>query len=141
MPTFPLEIITPERIAYQEQVEMVVVPGSDGYMGILPHHISLFSLLTEGEIKIKKENEDYFLSIGGGFVEVTQEKVRILVTKALHAHELNEQEILQAKERAEKILKEKPVGEDLEAAVQLLRSSLVDLRVLGRRKYRSTPVA
>lgn len=137
MSSFLLQITTPERIAYQEEVSMVIVPGSDGAMGILPHHIPLFATLTEGEIKIYKGEEDFYLSIGGGFIEVTREKVTILVTKAVHAHELNESEILRAKEQAEKALREKPQGEDFKIAASLLRSSLIDLRVLTRRRRQS----
>ena len=70
MSTFLLEIITPERIAYQKEVEMVTVPSADGVLGILPHHIALFASLVEGEVKIQQGKEELFLSIGGGFVEV-----------------------------------------------------------------------
>lgn len=136
MSTFLLEIITPERIAYQEHVDMVVVPSADGVLGILPHHVPLFAPLIEGEVKIQQGKEDLFLSIGGGFVEVTKDKVYILVTKALHADELKEHEIRLAKEKAEKILKEKPAGEDLLVAERLLRSTLIDLKVLERRRHR-----
>lgn len=136
MSTFLLEIVTPDRVAYSEQVNKVVVPGIEGQMGILPHHIPLFSQLTHGEVKIVKGNEDIYLAIGGGFIEVTKEKVEVLVTRAAHADELNEKEILEAKARAEKILKEKPENEDLEAAEQLLRSTLVDLKLFSKRKRR-----
>lgn len=137
MSTFHLEIITPDRIAYQEDVNMVTVPGASGYMGILPHHVPLFSRLTHGEVKIVKGDEEIFLAIGGGFVEVTKEKVIVLVTKAAHADELNEQEILRAKEKAEEILREKPSREAIEYATQMLRGSLVDLEVLRRRKRKT----
>lgn len=139
--TFLLEIVTPERVAYSEEVDMVVVPGSNGYLGILAHHVPLFAQLIEGEVKIVKQDEEYFLSIGGGFIEVSKEKTTILVTKAYHADELNEKEILKAKGEAERILKEKPVGEDLEAAHRILRSTLVDLKVVRRRRRRSSTPA
>lgn len=129
-----LEIITPERIAYDEPVDMVVVPSVMGTLGILPRHIPLFAMLIEGELKIKKGNEDYYLAIGGGFIEVTREKVMILVTRAVKAHELNEQEILRAKKEAEEALKSKPAGKDLVLAQAMLRQSLVDMRILRRRK-------
>lgn len=136
MATFLLEIATPERIAYAEEVDMVVVPGVEGQMGILPHHIPLYAQLQEGEVKINKGVEEIFLAIGGGFIEVSKQKVIILVTKAVHADELNEKEILEAKERAERILKEEPEGENRLAMEQLLRSTLVDLKLLQRRKRR-----
>ena len=129
-----LEIITPERIAYTDTVDMVTVPSVMGTMGVLPKHIPLFAQLQEGELKIKKGSEDYFLSIGGGFIEVTKEKVIVLVTRAVNAKELNEKEILEAKQRAEEALKEKPTGEVFIAAQTLLRQTLVDLKILRRRR-------
>lgn len=128
-----LEIITPDRIAYTDSVEMVTVPGVLGTMGVLPKHIPLFAQLSEGELKIKKGTEDYFLSIGGGFIEVTKEKVIVLVTRAVHAKELNEKQILEAKKRAEEALKEKPTGQPFIVAQTLLRQTLVDLKILRRR--------
>lgn len=132
--TFHLEIITPDRIAYTDEVEMVVVPSSLGTIGILPRHIPLFAQLNEGELKIKKGTEEIYLVIGGGFIEVTKSKVSILVTRAVHARELNEQEILKARREAEEALKRKPIGKELTAAQTLFRQSIIDLRLLRRRK-------
>jgi len=136
MSNLNLEIVTPERIAYTDEVEMVSVPSVLGTMGILPKHIPLFAALTEGEVKIKKGNDEVYLSIGGGFVEVTKSKVIILVTRAVHYKELNEVEIAHAKKEAEEALKQKPTGKELTVAQALLRQSLVDLRILRRRKLR-----
>lgn len=134
MTTFLLEIITPERVVYQEQVDMVVAPAVKGIVGILAHHVPLFTSLKEGELKIVKGQEEYFLAIGGGFLEVTPDKVSILVTRALHAQEINEKEVLEAKARAEEALLQKPTGDSFLAAQSLLRRSLVDLKVLRRRQ-------
>ncbi len=129
-----LEIITPERIAYTDEVNLVTVPSVLGTMGVLPRHIPLFAQLTEGEIKIKKDNDEIYLSIGGGFIEVTKSKVIVLVTRAVHYKELNEVEILKARKEALEALKQKPTGKELIGAQVLLRQSLVDLHVLRRRK-------
>ena len=133
MSQFLLEIITPERIAYQDQIDMVVAPAVGGNVGILPHHTPLFTQLGIGELKITKGSEDYYLAIGGGYLEVTPEKTVILVTKAVHADEINEEDVLQAKKAAEEAIRNKPEGEAMEDAKALLRSSLVDLRVLKRK--------
>ena len=132
--SFLLEIITPERIAYSDQVEMVSAPSVSGRIGILPGHIPLFTRLVEGEVKISKQKDEVYLAIGGGFLEVTKEKVIVLVTSAYHSDELNEKEVIEAKERAEKALAEKPTGEALAEAQALFRRSLVSLKVLRRRK-------
>ena len=134
MSSFLLEIITPDRIVFTDNVEMVVVPSSSGTLGILPKHVPLFALLSEGELKIKRQVEDFFLSIGGGVIEVTKNKVMILVTRAVKASELNEQEIIQARQKAQDALSQKPTGEALISAQVILRQSLIDLKVLRRRK-------
>lgn len=132
--TLILEIVTPEKIAYTNSVSMVSVPGVMGRMGILPKHIPLFALLTEGEVKITKGDNVVFLSIGGGFVEVTHEKVMVLVTRAVNAQELNEQEIIKAKKDAQEALKQKPTGKELAKVQAVYRQSLVDLQILRRRR-------
>ncbi len=131
-----LEIITPDRIAYTNQVDMVVVPGVDGQLGILPRHVGLFAQLIEGELKIKTGNEEIFLSIGGGFVEVTKTKVIVLVTRAVHASQLNEAEIVKAQAAARNALNQKPDPSIVRAAQVLLRQSIVDMRLLNKRKQR-----
>lgn len=129
-----LEIVTPEQVAYTDDVDLVSVPSVEGRLGILPKHVPLFAQLTEGELKIKKGNEEFFLSIGGGFVEVTREKVIILVTRAVNAEALNEVEILKAKQSAEEALNH-PVSRDAaQAAEVMLRQTIVDLKILQRRK-------
>jgi F-type H+-transporting ATPase subunit epsilon len=138
MSTFLLEIITPERIAFSDKVEMVTAPSASGTIGILPHHVPLFTRLIEGEIKISKNMEELFLAIGSGFLEVTPEKVVILVTSAYHADEINEQEMLKAQKRAEEAMSAKPQGVELAAAQALFKRSMIALKVLGRRKLRKT---
>jgi F-type H+-transporting ATPase subunit epsilon len=129
-----LEIITPERIAYQQDVDYVEVPSVTGELGILPKHVPLFTTLKDGEVRIIKGKEELFLAIGGGFLEVTPQKTAILVTRAMHAEEINEKEMEKAKEEAELAIKQKPQGEASAEAWAMLRSTLVNLNVL--RKYK-----
>ena len=134
MLSFLLEIITPERIAFSDQVEMVTAPSASGVIGVLAHHVPLFTKLVEGEVKINRRNEDVYLAIGGGFMEVTKKKVMILVTEAFHADELKEQEILAAKKRAEEAIKSKPTGQVLIEAQSLFKRSMIALKVFNRRR-------
>src|SRR3990172_8826089 len=97
---FLLEIVTPERQAFSRDVDSVVVPTSRGSIGVLAHHVPLFSALTEGEVKITADNKDFFLAVGGGFMQVTPSRVSILVSRAFHADELNEADIKRAQEAA-----------------------------------------
>ncbi len=137
MNTFLLEIISPERIAYSDNVEMLVAPSVLGAVGILHGHIPLFTRLVEGEVKITKNGENSYLAIGGGFLEVTPEKSIILVTSVYHAEEINEQEVIEAKKRAEEALASKPTGMALLEAQSLFRRSIIAMKVM-RRKRMST---
>jgi F-type H+-transporting ATPase subunit epsilon len=136
MPSFKLEIITPKRKAFSEDVNSITVPTMDGVIGVLAHHEPLFSALTEGEIKITSGSKEYFLAIGSGFMEVTKSGVTILVTSAFHAHELNEAEIKKAQQMANEALSKHVTGVELSAAQSLLRRSVLELKVLHRRHPR-----
>jgi F-type H+-transporting ATPase subunit epsilon len=135
---FLLEIITPQRQAFAEEVESVLVPTSNGAIGVLAHHEPLFSALTEGEIKIDSGQKEFFLAIGGGFMEVTKNKVSILVSRAFHAHELNEAEMKKAQESAKQVIAGKAKGEELASAQAMLRRSVLELKVYRRRKSHSS---
>lgn len=134
MNTFLLEIITPEKIAFSDQVDMVTAPSADGIIGILPHHVPLFTRIIEGEIEIRKNSQKSYLAIGGGFLEVTPTKTILLVTTAFHANEINEQEMVMAAKRAQEALAAKPTGEALIAAEALIRRSEIALKVMHRHK-------
>ena len=134
MKTLNMEIITPDKQAYQNQVNSVTAPASSGQIGILPGHMPLFTKLVEGEIKISKDNEEIYFAIGGGFLEVINDRVEILVTSAYHADELNEAELIEAQKRAKQALSEKPSGGALIEAQAQFRRSQIALKVLSRRR-------
>ena len=138
MKSFRLDIITPQRKAFSEEVDSVMVPTVNGMVGVLAHHEPLFSALTEGEIKITAGSKEFFLAIGSGFMEVTGKGVAILVTSAFHAHELNEAEIKKARQTARDALAHHITGIELNAAQSLLRRSVLELKVLHRRHERPT---
>lgn len=135
--TFLLEIVTPQRVAYSNQVEMITAPSAAGIIGILPHHVPLFTRLVEGELKIIKDKEEMFLAIGGGFMEVTPQKTTVLVTEALHSHEINEKEVIDAQKRAQDALKSQPKGAELIEAQNLFRRSTIALKVFHKRRRAS----
>jgi F-type H+-transporting ATPase subunit epsilon len=134
MKSFRLDIITPQRKAFSEDVDSVIVPTVNGMVGVLALHEPLFSALTEGEIKITSGSREYFLAIGSGFMEVTKTGVTILVTSAFHAHELNETEIKKAQQTAKEALQKHISGAELSAAQSLLRRSILELKVLHRKR-------
>ncbi len=133
MKSFKLEIITPQRQAFSEEVDSVMAPTANGMVGVLALHEPLFSALSEGEIKITSGSKEYFLAIGSGFMEVTKTGVTILVTSAYHAHELNEAEIKKAQATAKEALAKHVTGVELSTAQSLLRRSVLELKVFHRR--------
>ncbi len=139
MDQFKLDIISPTRQAYSDTVDAVYVPTKNGTIGILPHHIPLFTTLAEGEIKIEIGNKQSYLAIGGGFMEVTERGVTILVSRAVHANEINEAEIKKATDSAREVLKNKGKGVERADAQAILRRSVLELKVLKRTKHRDMP--
>ena len=78
MATMRLEIITAEQQAYADDVEALVAPGIDGELGILPHHAPLITALQPGEIMIRKDGQESYMVVSGGFLEVMANQVTIL---------------------------------------------------------------
>ena len=84
-----LEIVTPERSVVREDVDEVHVPGSEGYLGVLPGHTPLLATLALGELWYRKGQQKHFLSISGGFVEVLPDRVTILAEIAELAQDID----------------------------------------------------
>ena len=75
--TIKLEIVTPQATVYSEDVDMVTLPGVEGQMGILPHHVRLMTQLVPGEMIVRKSGQVRFLAVGEGLVEVTGDRVAL----------------------------------------------------------------
>jgi F-type H+-transporting ATPase subunit epsilon len=104
--TIRLELVTPERLLLSEDVEEVVVPGVEGELGILPGHTSLLSSLRIGEMTYRKGGRIEYVAIeGGGFIEITAEKVIVLADAAELGREINLQQAIERKLQAEAELK------------------------------------
>src|ERR671925_2171455 len=99
-----LEIVTPDRLAYSDQVDAVTVPGSDGELGILPHHAPLISTLGVGELVIRKGGAEEAFAIVGGFLQVRPDKVVVMAETADMASEIDIQRAQAAREEAERAL-------------------------------------
>ena len=99
-----LEIVTPERLAYSDEVDMVLVPGSEGELGILPHHTPLVSLLGVGELKIRKGGSEEVFAIAGGFLQVRPDKVVVMAETAEIDSDIDLERAQKARAEAEKAL-------------------------------------
>ena len=88
--TLKLEIVTPEKTAYSEDVEMVTLPGSEGELGVYPNHVPLLTTINPGELRVLKGGRETFLAIGEGFVEITGTTVSVLTDMALDVTAIDE---------------------------------------------------
>lgn len=129
-----LEIVTPEKIVFSEIVDSVSVTTTEGEIGILPGHISLFSRLKAGELKYRKGPETSYLAINGGFVDVSNNKVIILADIAVRSEEIDQHLAEKARESAEKAMQESKSKKDFAAAEASLRRSLIELKVSQRKR-------
>ncbi len=130
------EIVTAERAVYSDEVDIVIAPGIEGQLGILPSHAPLLTMLQPGELVVRKEGEETAIFVSGGFLEVMQNRVTVLADVAERAEEIDIARAEEAKRRAEEQLKERPLEMDLAAAEAALRRSLVRLKIAERRKKR-----
>jgi len=136
MATLRLEIVTAERTVFADDVSEVVAWGVEGQLGILPHHAPLMTMLQPGDLLIKKDDEEHYLAISGGFLEVRPDKVIILADACERAEEIDVERAEAARHRAEEILKTRPPEMDTAAAEAALRRSLARIKVAERRRHR-----
>jgi F-type H+-transporting ATPase subunit epsilon len=137
MATTRLEIVTAERVVFSEDVDVVIAPGIEGQLGVLPHHAPLMTTLEPGELLVRKGKDEFSLAITGGFVEVRPDRIIILADAAERAEEIDVARAEEAKRRAEERLKERAPEVDMLRAEAALRRSLMRLEVVARRKRRS----
>lgn len=137
MANLSVEIVTGERVVYQkEDVSMVVAPGVEGSLGILPSHAPLVTLLQEGELRVKSGAGEESLAIYGGFLEVVNNKVLILSDTAERAGEIDLERAEAARASAEEALRNVTDRQDMEEAAAALRRASVRLRVARNRRQR-----
>jgi F-type H+-transporting ATPase subunit epsilon len=130
-----LEIVTPEARTFSDDVDMVVVPGVEGELGILPQHAPLMTELVPGEVKVTQKGRDLYLAVGEGFVEVTQERVSVLTDMAVEETAIDEAAAQAAVERAQATMRDEHLGSEEFVAVQAsLQKSLAQLHVKRRRR-------
>ncbi len=135
MATLRLEVTTAERLVFADDVNIVLAPGPEGQLVILPHHTPLMTVLMPGELIARKDGEDFAMCITGGFLEVRPDKVVILADACERAEEIDLDRAEAARRRAEEILKGHAPQVDLARAQAELQRSLARIKV-GERKRR-----
>jgi F-type H+-transporting ATPase subunit epsilon len=137
MAKLEVEIVTGERVVYQESdVDMVIAPGADGMLGILPKHAPLISTLAQGELRVKKGGREQSIVVFGGFIEVTPDKVVVLADSAERIEELDVARAEEARKRAEDAIKNRGEAVEMEEALAALRRANLRLNI-GRKQRRS----
>lgn len=131
-----LEIITPEKVIYKDEVNEVVVPTENGEIAILPNHISLLTQVNPGELIIKKGTGQQYLAITGGFLEVANNKISIIAEYAIKAQDIEVVRAMEAKKRAEKVMSEKVTDNELRMAQAEMIKAILELKVATKHKRR-----
>ncbi len=129
------EIVSQDRIVFQGDADIVVLPGVDGVMGILPHHSPLLTTLQFGIITVRSKNDEFYFTVAGGIAEVQPDQVTVLADAAENVAEIDVARAEAARARAEEMLKEGiPPDEDRYLKIQaaLRRSTL---RIDAVRRY------
>jgi len=136
MATMHLDIITAEEVVYSDEVEALLAPGIEGELGILPHHAALMTMLQPGELMVRKDGQETFLAVTGGFLEVMENKVSILADAAERSEDIDEERAQAAVKSAQERIAMRSADLDLEQAMAQLRRATVRLTVARRRRPR-----
>ncbi len=130
------DIVTAERVVYSEEVDIVIAPGIEGQLGILPHHTPLMTTLQPGELRVRKSGEEFSMAISGGFLEVRPDRVIVLADAAERAEEIDLARAEEAKRRAQERLAQRTPEVNMAQAEAALRRALTRLKVAERRRRR-----
>jgi F-type H+-transporting ATPase subunit epsilon len=135
--TMQLDVITPVKKIFSDEVDEVIVNTTSGQIAILPHHINLFTKVMPGEMIIKQKKDEQYLAITGGFLEVANNKITVLADYAVKSEDIEVEKAIQAQKRAEELLKKKEEGisqRDQALAEADIRRSILELQIANRRR-------
>ncbi len=124
-----LEIVTPDKLVLNEEVDYVGAPGYEGEFGVLPNHIAFLSALQIGNLYYKKGGRAHYVFLSGGFADVSNNKVTVLAESAEKAEEIDVERARKAKERAEARLAQQKEKLDYARAQAALHRALARLKV------------
>ncbi|MBI2443375.1 MAG: ATP synthase F1 subunit epsilon [Candidatus Levybacteria bacterium] len=138
-----LDIVTPEKIVYSEDIEELTVPTPQGEISILPEHVALVTRVSEGELIVKTKGKSQFLAVTGGFLQVQDDRITLLADYAIRSEEIDTQKVLEARKRAEEALKKKREDmseRDFTVAESEMRRAILELKISNkRRKHTNIP--
>jgi F-type H+-transporting ATPase subunit epsilon len=131
-----IDIVTAEHAVLSDEVDLVLAPGVEGQLGILPHHAPLMTMLAPGEMVLRKGGDETYLAIAGGFLEVRPDRVVVLADAAERAEEIDLARAEEARRRADERLRSHEAGLDLVRADASLRRALTRLQIAQKRRRR-----
>ena len=131
-----LEIVTPEARVYSDTIDTVVIPTVDGEIGIFPGHIPLLTQVEHGELRVTKGSTVLFLAVGGGFAQISGDKISVLAEHAITEEKIDEKAAEQAMQRAELAMKEAKDMDpnEFEYLQTIVRFSVTQLSIKRRRR-------
>lgn len=136
MSQLQLKIVTPEKQVLDESVDMVILPTSEGEIGVLPHHANLMAKLIPGELKIKRGGKVESLAVGGGFLQVANNTLTIMTDLATSEVDIDEKAMEEARKRAQEALSQKLTDEEYAETMAVLEKSLAQLKIKRRHRVR-----
>lgn len=132
--TLRLEVVTPQGQAYSDDVQMVVIPGAEGELGIYPMHLPVMTEIKPGELKILKDGQESDFAVSEGFAEITGTHVTILTDMAVNIALIDEHAVEKAIERAQAALKRSVSAEEVATAEASLQKSFLQLKLKRQKK-------
>ncbi len=133
-----LQIVTPEGKVFSDKVDLVVVPGAEGELGLLSLHAPLVTTLKPGELRYTKDGQEHVFAVGSGLLEVTQDSVAVLSDLAVNEKDIDEAAVEKALEAARKAYEERPDDahpEDIVALQLAIQKAMAQLSVRRRRHH------
>jgi F-type H+-transporting ATPase subunit epsilon len=134
-----LEIVTAERVVYSQEVDVVVAPGTEGELGILPQHAPLMTMLQPGELRVRQGGEEQSVFVSGGFLEVLADKVTVLADTAERAEEIDTARAEEARKRAQTRMALPREEVDYARAQAAMFRSLMRLKVAEKSRKKRPP--
>ena len=132
--TLTLEIVTPQAIAFSEEVEMVTLPAVEGQIGVYPNHVRLITQVVPGEVIVQQKGAERALAIGEGLVDISARRVSVITDMAIAADKIDEAKVEEARARAAARLQEKISDEEVATVNGSLARALAQLQVKRRRR-------
>lgn len=132
-----IQVVTPEKIILDTQADEVTIPTTSGEITVLPGHIPLLAQIAPGgELTVKNGSQTEHVVVVGGFIEIGKDTISILADYAIHGKDIDEARAKEAKERAEKIMKEKASTEEFVVAEAEFQKALLELKIVAKLKRR-----